>query len=622
MTNTVFMFFSGKGGVGKTTMACATAVQRAEAGLRTLIVTTDPASNLSDVFEQEIGHNVVPVQGIPSLWAMEIDPDVATDEYKEQAMEPLRELFPAEILAVMEEQFNSPCTAEIASFDRFIDFMDTTDFDVVIFDTAPTGHTMRLLELPGEWSRQIEISLQGSGQTCLGPVGTIQESKVKYDRAISIMRDLSRTTFVFVTQPEATPIAETERSAQGLDALGIRQRELIVNGIIPPDQCQSPFFRARADMQARYLQDIDHKLPWPTKRMYLLDQEIKGVTALQRVADLLYEKSASKKTAVTLTAEEPKPVDMKTGGSEQNDLPIIRSALLPSNGQPRTIFFAGKGGVGKTALSCITAVWAAHAGFKTLLLTTDPASHLGHVLEQAVTDTITPVVGAPGLWVTRIDAKHAAQEYKQRVLDGASSRCSAEMLAMLAEELDSPCTEEMAAFDKFIEYASAGGYDVVVFDTAPTGHTLRLLELPVDWSKQLEVKAFATLGENAVDAAAKERFAGVIAMMRDPYRCTFAFVTYPESTPIIEAYRAMKELETVGVNTSLVVANMVLPSDQCTNEYFRRRRAMQEHYLLDLRQRFATPVLEMPLLDQEIRGLDLLVEAGKMLLSGGSVNVK
>src|SRR5512139_624809 len=209
---TKYLFFSGKGGVGKTTMASATAIHCATDGKKTLIVTTDPASNLADVFEQEIGHKITPIKGIDNLHAMEIDPDEATREYKERIIGPFREVMPEDVIASLEENLSGPCTTEMASFDRFIDFMEDDEYDIIVFDTAPTGHTIRLLELPVDWSKHIEESAKGSGQTCLGPVGAIQESKAKYDRAVAAMRDPERTEFVLVCRPEATSVSETVRA--------------------------------------------------------------------------------------------------------------------------------------------------------------------------------------------------------------------------------------------------------------------------------------------------------------------------------------------------------------------------------------------------------------------------
>ena len=613
---TRFIFFSGKGGVGKTSMACASAVRYADEGQRTLIVTTDPASNLADVFEQPIGHKITPLDGAPNLWAMEIDPDRATEEYKERALAPIRAAFPAPMVQVIEEQMSGPCTAEVAAFDRFTDFLEAPaaterTFDVVIFDTAPTGHTLRLLELPAEWARAIEQAAAGSGQTCLGPAAAIQSAKQKYERALSVMRDPAQTTFVFVLQPEATPIKETQRAIGELAKLDIHTHQLIVNGILPPEEASSSFFAQRVAMQNHYLGQIARELPLPARRMFLLDGEIKGIARLRQVAETLMD---GKPRPRTQTLVHPQ-------AARQFALP--QTDILPRiepNGHRRVIFFAGKGGVGKTSASCVTAVWLARQGHKTLLLTTDPAAHLGDVLGVPVGDEARPVTGAPNLWAAKIDPKGAAEAYKARILDDARRRGRPpEAIRAMAEELDSPCTEEMAAFDKFIDFASQEQWDSIVFDTAPTGHTLRLLELPIDWSKQLDVKIFASVDTAAADDVAKRRFGQVIEMMRDPERSTFAFVMYPESTPIVEAWRAAQELRTVGIEAGLVVANLILPPEECTTPYMQARRAMQEKYLAEIAQRFPVPVVRMPLLPHEVKGLDILAELGDRVYSNSQV---
>ncbi len=609
--NTQFIFFSGKGGVGKTSMACASAVRYADEGKRTLIVTTDPASNLADVFEQPIGHQVVPIAGAPNLWAMEIDPDRATEEYKDRALAPIRAVFPPQMVQVIEEQMSGPCTAEVAAFDRFTDFLDIPAangqaFDIVIFDTAPTGHTLRLLELPAEWSRAIEQASASSGQTCLGPAAAIQESKHKYERALAAMRNPAQATFVFVLQPEATPIKETQRATVELAKLDIHTHQIIINGILPPEEASNPFFAQRVAMQNRYLDQIARELPLPARRMALLDGEIKGVARLRQVAEML------------LDGKSRPPTQTLTHQSKQNKAVLFSRAVLSRiqpNGHRRVIFFAGKGGVGKTSASCVTAVWLARQGHKTLLLTTDPAAHLGDVLGVPVGDEAKPVAGVPNLWAAKIDPKGAAEAYKSRILEDARQRGRPpEAIRAMAEELDSPCTEEMAAFDKFIDFASQEQWGSIVFDTAPTGHTLRLLELPVDWSKQLDVKIFATVDTAAADDVAKRRFGQVIEMMRDPERSTFAFVMYPEATPIVEAYRAAQELGTVGIEPGLVVANLVLPPEECTTPYTQARRAMQEKYLAEIADRFSVPILQIPLLPHEVKGLTVLQSLGDQVL--------
>lgn len=614
---TQYIFFSGKGGVGKTSMACMHAVRLAEEGKKTLIVTTDPASNLGDVFEQEIGHQITPIQGLPNLSAMEIDPDQATQEYINRAMEPLRAAFPPQIVQVMEEQMSGPCTAEVAAFDRFTDFLDVptgdeTVFDVVIFDTAPTGHTIRLLELPAEWSQSIEAASAGSGQTCLGPAAAIQDAKHKYERALAAMRRSDQTTFIFVLQPEAISIKETRRAIDELSKLAIHNYRLIVNGIIPPEAAQDALFAARAAMQAQYLKQIEAELPYPIQRMTLLEGEIKGVKRLRQVAQIFFDGNSAANIFVAERVQ-PQLAVLTT------PLADVRARLQP-NGHRRTIFFAGKGGVGKTIAACITAVWLARQGHKTLLLTTDPAAHLGDVLDAPVGDEISPVTGQPNLWAVKIDPKAAAETYKKRILEDARQRGRPESaIATMEEELNSPCTEEMAAFDKFIEYASEGEWKSVVFDTAPTGHTLRLLELPMDWSKQIDVKVFASVDTAAADDVAKQRFGKVIEMMRDPEQSTFTFVMYPEATPIIEAYRAATELSTTGIHAGLVVANMVIPAQQANTGFARARRAMQEKYLNEISERFGLPVVQIPLLPQEIKGLAMLAELGEQIYQGDLV---
>jgi arsenite-transporting ATPase len=474
---------------------------------------------------------------------------------------------------------------------------------------------LRLLELSAAWSHTIEAASASNGQTCLGPAAAIQDAKAKYDRALAAMRDAQRATFIFVLQPEATPIKETQRAMAELAKLDIRTHQIIINGILPPAEATNPFFAERVKMQEKYLAQIERELPLPARKMLLLDGEIKGAARLREVAEMLFD--GGNEYATNKRMVDAPSIRAHPRSSASNILPRI----LP-NTHSRTLFFAGKGGVGKTSVSCVTAVWLARCGYRTLLLTTDPAAHLGDVLGVPVGDVPAPVEGVPELWAVKIDAKAAAEVYKARILADARARGrSPQAISAMAEELDSPCTEEMAAFDRFIDYASQENYAVIVFDTAPTGHTLRLLELPIDWSKQLDVKIFASVDTTAADDVAKARFNHVIEMMRDPERSTFAFVMYPESTPIVEAARAMDELATVGIHAGLVVANLVLPPEQCTTLYTRARRAMQEKYLAEMAERFAAPILQVPLLSHEVKGLDVLTELGELIYGDGATTL-
>jgi arsenite-transporting ATPase len=266
----------------------------------------------------------------------------------------------------------------------------------------------------------------------------------------------------------------------------------------------------------------------------------------------------------------------------------------------RYIFFSGKGGVGKTSISCIAALYLAQKGFKTFLVTIDPAAHIGEVL--GIRAGSEPSKITDNLYAVMVDQEAAFKEYKEKFLSDVRGKYSEEMLAAMEEELNSPCTEEMAAFDKFIQFIESKEYDVVVFDTAPTGHTLRLLDLPFDYAKQVEIMV---CGDEAKETA-QNRFRDIISVLRDGSRTVFSLVLYPESTPIMESYRAMRDLKEAGIETQLVVANMVLSQEVSTNSFFRNRRAMQMRYLKEIRERFSLPVLSFPLLEEEPRGLDAL----------------
>jgi len=290
----------------------------------------------------------------------------------------------------------------------------------------------------------------------------------------------------------------------------------------------------------------------------------------------------------------------------------IRELLLP-NLQSRTIFFTGKGGVGKTSVSCATAVWLAEQGYNTLLVTTDPASHLSQVLEQEVYPEITQVKGVSRLSAVRIDQKKEHIEYTERMLADAKKKYSRDVVEIMKEQLNSPCAEELAAFNRFMDLMRLDGYDATIFDTAPTGHTLRLLMLPVNWSKQLELSAVSTTQLDISTVEVKEKYKQVLDLMKNADRTTLAFVTYPEYTPIIEAHRAARELGSVGLKTSLVVANYILPEEHCMNDYFKKRKEMQDKYMQLLREKFQVPILTMPLLEGELNGLEMLRRASGML---------
>ena len=594
---TRFMFFSGKGGTGKTTMAATTAVYNARQGNRTLIVSTDPASNLSDIFECTIGHKITEIAD--NLFAMEIDPDQAAAEFREGVIGPMRGIFPEDILEVMEEQFRSSCTTEIAAFDRFTDFLNNEDYDLVVFDTAPTGHTVRLLELPVDWSKYMEENKKKGSQVSLGPVSAIQGAKEKYDKAIAVLRNPAATEFYFVLRPEKTSIIETERAQNELKALSFDNFKLIINGIIPREEANTPQYAKIAAMQQRHLETIAHTFSYPALKVYLQGGEIKGLANINQMADIVWEGK-----------------NQQVNGAYTNVEPFAGFApvasfqeMLTREKGPRIIIFTGKGGVGKTVTACAAAVHLAREGNRTLLVTTDPAAHIAYVLDEEVGSEVRAVKKAANLCAARIDQKVVVEEYKANIIANAEkSGYSADMIAAIKEELESPCTEEMAVFEEFSTLISGDSFDYVVFDTAPTGHTLRLLELPYDYAKQVEMLVNIKHDTSATTSAAKEKLQKLVATLKDKDACTFLLVFYPEYTPIFESKRTYDDLKEAGINIQAVIANNILGLEGEASEFHRSRYAMQQHYLRVAQEQFDIPMYKISMFDEEIIGLPRLLQ--------------
>lgn len=596
-----YIFFSGKGGVGKTTMAVTTAVYHAMRGEKTLIISTDPASNLGDIFEKRIGHVITPIMA--NLSAMDIDPDAATEEYREKVIGPMRGIMPDDIMKVLEEQFRSACTVEIAAFDRFTDFLVNDEFDLIVFDTAPTGHTIRLLELPVDWSKHIEESAKGSGQTCIGPVSSIQGAKEKYDRAIAAMRDISRTEFNLVLKPEKTSLAETLRAHGEMSTLGIRNFFIIVNGIYPNDEIARSRYANLSAMQTRYLTAIEKALPYPTINVPLQSGEIKGMQAIKDFTGIVFD---GKDGVVKARINEFTRYDHFADGAALVD-------ILQKKSASKMVIITGKGGVGKTVASCAVAAHLAGNRHETLLVTTDPAAHIGYVIDEPVGDTIARTKSLPHLSAVRIDQKTAVETYKSKILAGAvRSGYSVDMLVALTEELESPCTEEMAVFEEFSRLTENSDFDYIVFDTAPTGHTLRLLELPYDYARQVEMMVNIKK-ENDFASEAKIKLETMVKKLKNPDLCTFLLVIYPEYTPIHEAKRTMDDLTLAGIHVQGIIANNVLELDESTPEFFRRRYEMQQHYLEIAENLFQLPIFRIRMFDDEIIGLQTLKEVSESL---------
>ncbi|MHB8281089.1 MAG: arsenical pump-driving ATPase [Candidatus Humimicrobiaceae bacterium] len=602
---TEFIFFSGKGGVGKSTMSCAAALWLSRKGYKTLLITTDPAPNLRDIFGQEIGHKITPIAGTENLSAIEIDPNIASDEYRERIIAPMREMLDDKSLNTMKEQLDSPCIEEVAAFDKFIEFMDDPGYDVVVFDTAPTGHTIRLLELPSGWNE----TLQNNTSTCIGPGASLQSAKLKYEKAISYLQDKNKTSFIFVLKPENSSLLETKRSSKELNKLGIGVSALIVNGILPKEECNDDFFRKKKEEELGIVKKIKSEFKSLPKTFYpLMDSEVSGIELLDIVGRFLF--GGEKQIKPKVLSERP-----ATGSQDEtNDFdaainPNEIYKLLSQEDGTRYIFFTGKGGVGKSTIACTTSVYLAGRGLKTLIVTTDPASHLQDIFEQEITHTPTAIKGLSNLFAARIDQAKALKEYKKRILESVKDFDN-DTKKSVEEDLNSPCAEEMSAFEKFMSYFEPKGYDAVIFDTAPTGHTLRLLELPSDWKGFIDI---GTLTKKTSDET-KNKYNKVIEIMKNNKKSSFVFVMYPEYTPIIEAWRASEDLKKqVGIKTALVAVNYILPKLYGKNTFFDNRRKQQNKYLSEIAKKFKAPLIKVPLMDSEPKGLISLKLLGKSI---------
>ena len=590
---TQYIFFSGKGGVGKTTMAATTALFQAHQGKRTLLVSTDPAGNLGDIFEQKVG--VEPVLVAANLSIVQMDSDAITDDYKNRMLEPLSAILDELALAQVKEEFNGGCTVEIATFDKFTDFLGDETYDLIVFDTAPTGHTLRLMTLPNEWDKYIKKSSEGNGQTCIGPVSQIEGSRKKYAHAVNMMQDASRTKVYLVSRPEKTSVYETLRARTELEKTGIHNFHLVINGVYPNHGAVGGIFAKMAENQKVYVKELRQNFPGDTSEVPMQQSEVKGVDNIALLGEITF---GHKKATIKRAFTETEPFH---GFSP----PDVLSNLLKETNKSRIAILTGKGGVGKTVAACALAMKLSEKG-KTLLFTTDPAAHIGQVLETNVNHIPVNVTG--NLWAVNIDQKVAVEAYRSKILDDARANgYTSELIASLEEELESPCTEEIAIFEQFANLLNESEWDYFVLDTAPTGHTLRLLELPFEYQKQLDLKAKgntdATVSKNAI--VANTKIETLINRLKNPGEATFLLVAYPEFTPLHEGYRAMKDLERVGIRSQGVFLNNILDKEDCPDDFSAERWKLQQYYLYKAKELFGPePLFAIPLQSSEIVGIE------------------
>lgn len=532
---TKYLFFTGKGGVGKTSIACATAVGLADKGKKILLISTDPASNLQDVFNQSLNGHGSEITEIPGLTVVNLDPEQAAAEYRERVIAPFRGKLPESVIQNMEEQLSGSCTVEIAAFNEFSDFITDAqkqlEFDHIIFDTAPTGHTLRMLQLPSAWSTFISESTHGA--SCLGQLSGLEERKEIYKKAVGTLSDTGTTRLMLVSRPEIAPLKEAARSSHELQLLGIKNQILIINGVLKQLDKDDSVSSQLHERQQKALQSMPAELSgYPLYHVPLRSYNLSSIANIRR---MLYSDSFSNEVNYKPVAA-PKDVDEMVDD-------------LYTSGK-RVIFTMGKGGVGKTTLATEIALKLTRLGAKVHLTTTDPANHLNYELAVKA-----------GITVSRIDEAEVLEKYKNEVRSKAAEAVTAEDMEYIEEDLRSPCTQEIAVFKAFAEIVDKAETEIVVIDTAPTGHTLLLLDATQSYHKEVE----RTQGE--VTGAV----ANLLPRLRNSKETEVVIVTLPEATPVFEAERLQMDLQRAGINNKWWVVNACLSLTETQNSFLKAK---------------------------------------------------
>ncbi len=541
-----FLFFTGKGGVGKTSVSSATALSLAERGRRVLLVSTDPASNLDEVLGLALGDAPLLVPGVPGLSAMNVDPEAAARAYRERVVGPYRGVLPAAALRSIEEQLSGACTVEIAAFDQFAALLGepgaTAGFDHVVFDTAPTGHTLRLLELPTAWSGFLDDNVGGT--SCLGPLSGLAGQRALYAQARAALSDGARTALVLVTRPEAAALREAERTRRELAALGITRAQLVVNGLFSATDRTDPVALALEARGREALTAMPEGLSaLPRAELRLMPFGLVGLEALRALGG---------GSAPATIAQGAAPVFP--------GLPSLLSAL-EADGHG-VIFTMGKGGVGKTSVAVSIAVALAARGHAVHLSTTDPAAHVAEALGGSV----------EGVTVSRIDPEAETAAYSAEVLATAGAALDPAARALLEEDLRSPCTEEIAVFRAFARTVARAASGFVVLDTAPSGHTLLLLDAAESYHREVLKKTG--------DAPPEVR--ALLPRLRDPAWSRILLVTLPEATPVHEARALQRDLERADIHPFAWVVNQSLTPLQVRDPVLVSRRAHEAPWLREV----------------------------------------
>lgn len=525
---TKYLFFTGKGGVGKTSAACATAVTLADSGKKVLLISTDPASNLQDVFHTDLNNKGIRIEAVPNLVVANLDPIQAAAEYRESVIGPYRGKLPDAVLTNMEEQLSGSCTVEIAAFNEFSNFITDkkaqAEYDYIIFDTAPTGHTLRMLQLPSAWSNFISESTHGA--SCLGQLSGLESRKNIYKDAVATLANGKLTTLMLVSRPETAPLKEAERASKELSDIGVNNQTLIINGILTSydDSISEGLYRK----QQAALSDIPLELK--VISTYMIPLRAYNITGVENVRALL-------------TKEQFVVSDEKVNAHTIPSLKDVIDDLY--NGNKKVIFTMGKGGVGKTTVAAAIALGLSAKGKKVHLTTTDPAAHLKFVIDES-----------SGITMSHIDEHAELKKYQEEVLKKARETMSEDDIAYVEEDLRSPCTQEIAVFRAFAEIVEKAEDQIVVIDTAPTGHTLLLLESTQSYNHEIK-RSNGDIPESARK---------LLPRLRNSAETEVIIVTLAEATPVYEALRLEEDLKRAKIATKWWVVNSSLYRTGTTNQ--------------------------------------------------------
>ena len=586
-SRTTFLFFTGKGGVGKTSLACATAVEMADSGKIVLLVSTDPASNLKDVLESDVDETINPVKGINNLFAVNINPENAAEEYRNRVTQPLEGIASKAEINKIREDLSGACTTEIASFDEFSRFVsgetEGGKFDVVIFDTAPTGHTLRLLELPAAWSSFTDENPDGA--SCLGPTSALKSGKERYHNVVERLRDASLTTFYIVSRADKASLKEASRTSHEIMELGMTNQRLYINGVFKAIDSTDLLAKKIEDLANEQFSSIPENLKQlEFKTFPLLPYNILGINKLRSLFKVKLQETISQKE-----------IDTKKDSKQILESISELTNDLCANQAHGLIMTMGKGGVGKTLAASAIAVLLAKKGHEVLLTTTDPAAHIQDFIDQLgeLPSTLT---------IERIDPKVETQVYMDKILEQKGKGLDEEGKKLILEDLKSPCTEEVAVFHAFSKAISMAKRKFVVMDTAPTGHTLLLLDTAGSYHRDIM--------RNNMNAG---RLRTPYMALQDPLLSKIILVSLPETTPMREAGSLQEDLQRAGIKPYAWLINQSLSMLEGISDPILKSRAHAEIEVINtIKNKYAQRTYGIPFIAEK-RLLPALIESQKVI---------